>query len=137
MKRMRITGGCACGRCAYAIEGVFAPDIAICHCAQCRTSTGGTHVTWATVPRAAFRWTGRRPRLFRSSAHGRRWFCPACGAQLALWTARAPDTIDVTVATFRHPGAHAPDRHIWTETKLTWVPTDDLPCERRERGLGR
>lgn len=132
MKQTRITGRCACGRCSYAIAGTFAPDIATCHCRTCRESTGGTHVTWATVPRAAFRWTGKRPRIFRSSAHGRRYFCPGCGAQLALFTTKSPDTIDVTVATFRDPDRHPPDRHIWTEAKLAWCELGRLPRERRE-----
>lgn len=107
--------------------------MATCHCATCRRSTGGTAVTWATVAKAGFRWTGRRPRIFRSSRHGRRYFCGTCGAQLALWTSKSPDTIDLTVATLARPERHPPTRHIWVQSRLPWFRiADALPQEPRE-----
>ena len=118
---MRIHGRCGCGSCSYVVSDDAGIDVANCHCAMCRKTTGGTFVTWATVPRANFRWTGRRPRIYRSSAGGRRYFCGACGAQLALTIDAAPDTIDVTVSTFSAPDRYPPNRHIWVRKRIQWV----------------
>jgi len=82
-------------------------------------------VTWATVPLDGFRWESGTPRVYASSPDGRRYFCPRCGAQLALHTARAPLTIDVTVATLEKPDRYPPTRHVWVRNKLAWVRTDD------------
>lgn len=133
LRSMKIRGKCACGRCAYEVSDDDRIDVATCHCALCRKVTGGTMVTWATVPLSRFRWIGAEPRLYRSSKHGKRYFCASCGAHLALWTSRSPDTIDLAVATFAHPDRYPPNRHIWTQTRLSWVRLDDgLPTEPRE-----
>ena len=130
---MSIKGKCACGKTSYEIRGNAPMDIAVCHCRVCRRSTGGTHVTWASVPKAAFRWTGARAQRFRSSNHGRRYFCKTCGAQLAFFTTKAPGAIDVTVTTLAHPDRYPPTRHIWTHSKLAWVSLKDgLAREKRE-----
>ena len=130
---MPITGQCACGRTRYAIDDGAAMDVANCHCRTCRRTTGGTYVTWATVPRSAFHWTGQPPASYRSNARTERLRCAECGAQLALLTAAEPDTLDVTVATFDQPDPHPPGRDIWLSRKLAWTPLDPrLPGEPEE-----
>jgi hypothetical protein len=130
---MTIKGSCACGKTTYEIRRGAPMDIATCHCSACRRSTGGTHVTWASVPKAAFRWTGARAKLFRSSNHGRRYFCRSCGAQLAFFTTKVPLAIDVTVTTLKNPNRYPPTRHTWTDSKLAWVHLkDDLVREKTE-----
>ena len=71
--------------------------------------------------------------MFVSSGHGRRYFCGACGAQLAMWTRKSPETLDLTVSTFRFPDRHPPSRHIWVQSRLAWMVLEDgLPRESRE-----
>ncbi|AOV16248.1 aldehyde-activating protein [Acidihalobacter aeolianus] len=130
-----IEGRCACGACRYRIDAAGLDDVAICHCGECRRSTGGTHVTWASVPRAAFQWTGVEPHCYRPASGGERYFCPACGAHLALWTPLAPDTLDVTVSTLDHPERHPPDRHIWVSSRLPWVSLNDGLAQEDEETL--
>ena len=126
------TGGCLCGQVQYRIDTALV-DIAHCHCEMCRKSSGGIVTTWVTVPLAAFAWTQSEPRCFASSAHTHRYFCGECGASLALVTQRAPDTIDVTVATLDHPQQHPANRHIWFAGHLPWLHLDeDLPHEDQE-----
>jgi hypothetical protein len=98
-----IEGGCHCGACRYRVDLPDLDDIATCHCSICRRSTGGTHVTWATVPLEGFQWTVGEPQTYRPIAGSERYFCAQCGAQLALWTELSPHTIDITVATLDHP----------------------------------
>lgn len=107
--------------------------MANCHCRTCRRSTGGAYVTWATVPRSAFKWTGARPRRYPSNPRTQRYLCGTCGAQLALFTTRSPNTIDVAVATFAEAESCKPTRNIWLSRKLSWVPIDRrLKGENRE-----
>ncbi len=120
-----LEGGCHCGSCRYAIDLEVLEDVAVCHCSICRRTTGGTHVTWATVPIGAFRWTAGETRRYSALAGSDRYFCPDCGAQLALWTALSPDTIDVSVSTLDHADHYPPDRHIWVGSRLAWVTLDD------------
>ena len=121
---MKIRGRCACGQTRYEIAAGTALDSANCHCRTCRQSTGGTYVTWATIPRCAFHWTGRRPRAYASNPRTQRYFCGICGAQLALVTTREPATMDVIVATFVNAERCPPTRNIWLSRKLGWVPVD-------------
>lgn len=121
---MKIRGKCECGAVTYAISPGAVVDVANCHCRTCRRSTGGTYVTWATVPRSAFKWTGAKPSVYKSNPRTRRYFCRNCGAQLALLTAREPNTIDVTVATFSNANPYQPTRNIWLRCQLSWVPID-------------
>lgn len=130
---MALEGGCHCGACRYRIDAARLDDVANCHCSICRRSTGGTYVTWATVPKAAFAWTAGEPRRYAATAGSTRWFCPTCGAQLALWTELAPESIDITVTTLDRADAYPPDRHIFVGSKLAWTHIDDgLPREEEE-----
>jgi hypothetical protein len=128
-----IRGGCHCGRIRYSIDLGALDDVAICHCSTCRQTTGGTHVTWATIPIATLRWKSHKPQDYASSDHGMRQFCPVCGTQLAFFSHRAADRIDITIASLESPDAFPPSRHIWTKSKLHWVSLDDrLPREEQE-----
>lgn len=130
---MNIPGRCVCGRTSYEISNDEGIDIANCHCRTCRQASGGAYITWATVPRDRFTWTGDKPAEFQSSSHTTRFFCRGCGAQLALFTTNCPATIDVTVTTFDHPEDYPPTRDIWVKSHLRWVPRDPaLPGEERE-----
>ena len=127
------TGGCHCGHLRYQFSGPL-HDIAHCHCSICRRVSGGIVTTWITVPAADFAWLGGTPSRYDSSASCVRYFCPTCGAQVALITQLSPLSIDVTIATLDHP-EHAPaERHIWSDSRLPWLHLDEhLPSEAEEK----
>ncbi|WP_082629064.1 GFA family protein [Pseudomonas sp. TTU2014-080ASC] len=126
-------GGCQCEAVRYQFTGVLR-DIAHCHCATCRRTTGGIVTTWLTTQRADFRWLKGKPKLYASSATCSRYFCGDCGAQLALFTTLSPDSLDITVATLDHPEQATADRHIWVQSRLPWIHLDPhLPEEQQER----
>lgn len=127
------TGGCHCGRLRYRFDAPLR-DIAHCHCSICRRSSGGLLVTWITVPGARFSWTAGEPGTYASSPTCTRYFCRDCGAQLALHTALAPDTLDVTIGTLDDANQAPADRHIWVGTRLPWLHLDPhLPDEQEEQ----
>lgn len=126
------TGGCHCGTLRYQFSGPLR-NIAHCHCSICRRVSGGLVTTWITLPRSAFQWLAGTPAQYGSSQGCTRYFCPNCGAQLALITLLSPDSIDVTIATLDHPERAPADRHIWTDSRLPWLHLDEhLPEEAQE-----
>ncbi|NRH27438.1 GFA family protein [Pseudomonas sp. MS19] len=126
------TGGCQCGALRYQFDAPL-HDIAHCHCATCRRSSGGIVTTWITVPLERFQWLQGTPRTFASSSSCVRSFCADCGAQLALFTTLSPNTLDVTVATLDTPELAPADRHIWVHNRLPWLQLDThLPEEHEE-----
>lgn len=121
-----LTGGCLCGRCRYEItKPVTATH---CLCESCRRASGGTLVTWVTVPHGGFRWTGALPAFHASSPKVKRGFCPDCGSSLSFQHADEDVDIDVTAASLDNPEAVAPYDHIWAKDKISWSPlASDLP----------
>ncbi|MBM7062548.1 GFA family protein [Pseudomonas sp. UL073] len=126
-------GGCHCGSLRYQFSAPLR-DIAHCHCSVCRRVSGGLITTWLSVPLETFIWSAGEPAQYRSSASCTRYFCPTCGAQLALFTNLSPHSLDVTVATLDQPERALPDRHIWVSSRLPWLHLDpQLPEEDEER----
>ncbi|MFK8400156.1 GFA family protein [Pseudomonas sp. BGr12] len=127
-------GGCHCGQLRYECDAALT-NVAHCHCSICRRTTGGIVTTWATVPLGSFRWTLGTPAEYRSSASCIRYFCSRCGAQLALFTDQAPETLDLTTATLDEVTTVVPDRHIWVKSRLPWIHLDEQLEEEWEEKL--
>lgn len=122
-----LRGGCYCGWVRYETSAVPFNETN-CHCSICRRTTGGTFVTWFTVPKAAFTLLSGLPTRFDSTATGSRTFCPRCGTQLCFEDKQFPDLVDVTVSSLDQPSQVPPKDHTRTSAKLEWLPLrDDLP----------
>jgi hypothetical protein len=120
-------GGCFCGAIRYATTDDIAGS-AYCHCSICRGTTGAPFVAWFSVPAKHLRWLAGSPATIRSSDHGTRTFCAACGTQLTFVDDTTPDEVDVTNGSLDDPARIAPTRHIFTRSKLAWVTlADGLP----------
>lgn len=128
------TGGCHCGQLRYECDAELT-DVAHCHCSICRRTTGGIVTTWTTVPLKSFRWTHGKPAEYRSSPPCVRYFCRNCGAQLALFTDQAPETLDITTATLEEVATVLPNRHIWVNSRLPWIHLDEQLEEEWEERL--
>jgi hypothetical protein len=116
-------GGCLCGAVRYEARGEpFV--VCLCHCGLCRRSAGATPVAWATFEAARVAVTGE-PAWYRSSNVGRRGHCARCGTALFFENTLLPAEMDVTLATLDDPERFAPDRHIWTPAKVSWVHVAD------------
>jgi len=120
-------GGCLCGRLRYAVT-LSAIDAGYCHCRLCQRSAGAPVLAWATFPVDRLRFLAGRPSVYRSSPHGERSFCGACGTQIFFRSESAPPRIDINLATLDDPGLIAPEYHIWTASRIPWFETaDSLP----------
>ena len=123
-----IHGGCHCGAYRYDVALDHLDDIAHCHCSHCRRTTGGTLMTWATVPASSFTWHGGTPTKYNATPHARRYFCERCGTYMAMDHDDYPGTIDLTVTSLDHAEEFPPDRHIWYDDRLPWLQLDaELP----------
>lgn len=123
---MNAEGGCACGSIRYRLTST--PLIVhACHCRDCQRLTGSAFVTNVWIERKFVETGPARPKSFELRAgSGKRhevFFCETCGT--ALWSRYeiAPgDALFVRAGTLDHPEAVRPDVHIFTRTKLPWLP---------------
>jgi len=120
-------GGCSCGAVRYRL----ASDPLVthcCHCLNCQRQTGSAFVINLLIetdrvellvgdPRAVDvpRSAGKKQRIFR---------CPTC--QVAVYSQYTRAGIRfVRGGTLDDPASIAPDVHIYTRSKLSWVTLPD------------
>jgi hypothetical protein len=120
---MLLQGGCACGRVRYEARDPF--DETMCHCADCRRSSGAPAIAWFTVSVTNFRVTAGEPASVQSSAAGRRSFCPACGTPLTFRNHTTSDRVDVTTCSLDAPDLVPPKDHTWVRSRVGWAPIGD------------
>jgi hypothetical protein len=137
MATQTVQGSCLCGAVRFEIE-LPALFCAHCHCSMCRRAHGAAYVTWFAVPYDRFRLLTAESRLirYRSSDHGRRSFCGACGSTLFCESSRRPDMIDVVLANMEGSIELAPQGHFYFDDRADWVRVeDDLPRFGGETGM--
>lgn len=113
-------GHCHCGRVRFAFDRTRARDPDICHCESCRRITAAPLTAGFAVPDTAWRWTGERPRLYRSSPGVRRWFCDTCGTPMAYATDDLPDETHFYTATLLDPAMLPPERQVCADEAVPW-----------------
>ena len=115
------TGHCHCGAVRYEVHAEPKWS-ALCHCGDCRRHAGAPVVGWVAFPSEALKVVKGQPKVYRSSEHGRRHFCPDCGTGLFYFNAvNLPGVADVQSATLDDPGAIPPQIHVQTAERLAWM----------------
>ena len=122
------SGGCHCGQVRYEASGEVLHH-AICHCSDCRKSSGAPMVGWIAFKSDGFAVTSGAAKKHASSEHGRRYFCADCGTGLYYVNeAVLPGIVDIQSATLDDPDAVPPGAHIQYAEHLGWVESlDQLP----------
>lgn len=119
---MSLGGRCHCGAITYEVVGDPVYH-AMCHCSDCRRSSGAPAVTWALFPKDAVTIAGA-PKVRASSELARRHFCPDCGTGLFYTNDTVfPGMIDVQSATLDDPGAIPLQVHVQTAERIDWMTT--------------
>jgi len=88
-------------------------------------------------PQEAVKITKGAPKIYESSQHGRRQFCPNCGTGLFYSNADVlPGLIDVQSATYDEPDAVPARIHIQVAERISWMEcAHELPkCDRYPPG---
>lgn len=123
------SGRCLCGAVAW-IATAPPSRIGWCHCSQCRRHTGAPAAAFAVFPPGAVAITG--PAAFhRSSATGRRRFCPSCGSPVA-GVSDVEGEVDIYLGTADDPSAFMPGYELYTADAVAWMPRQ--PGIRRHAG---
>ena len=118
---MSIAGGCHCGAIRYRIEGEPLTH-ALCHCRDCRRHAGAPLVGWTMYREDQVTLTQGTPRIYESSANGRRQFCPTCGTGLFYTNAAMlPGIVDVQSATYDDPDAVPARIQIQLAERIGWM----------------
>lgn len=132
---MTYQGGCHCGAVRYEVSGE-PHHVALCHCSDCRKSSGAPMVAWAAFADAQFKLIEGEPVTFNSSGSAMRSFCGKCGSGLYYRNAQfLPGIVDIQSATLDDPEALPPGAHIQTAERLSWMETaHSLPAFERFPG---
>ena len=114
-------GGCHCGAVRYEVNGEPL-HVALCHCSDCRKSSGAPMVAWAAFTEAQFRLVEGEPVTFNSSGTAMRRFCAQCGTGFYYRNAEIlPGIVDIQSATLDEPDALPPAAHIQVAERIGWM----------------
>lgn len=111
-KQTERTGGCLCGEVRYRVDGKPL-RIGLCHCADCRKTSGSVFVTFAVWPRQAFSFSGDI-----ATFQGRS-FCPRCGSRLFCL---GGEETEIRVGSLDDaPTDLSPTYEIWVKRREPWL----------------
>ncbi len=115
-----VEGGCQCGAVRYAASGDPLHH-ALCHCADCRASSGAPAVAWIAFAEDAVQMTAGEPVTYEGKNGARRQFCGACGTGLLYTNAEMlPGIVDIQSATLDDAEALPPGAQIQRAERLAW-----------------
>ena len=119
-----ISGSCNCKAVTFTVTNPR-PEIAACHCGQCRKQTGH-HWASSTAQEADVAVSGD-VRWYAVTPTAKRGFCPACGCFL-FWKAHREAKISFSAGAIDGATGLHLARHIFVADKGDYYDiTDDLP----------
>jgi hypothetical protein len=124
------TGGCACGRIRYVIEGepVFCND---CQCRDCQRESGTGHGSYLSFTCSGVTVTGEAAHWDMTADSGNtktRYFCPTCGVAVYMTFSAAPDIFTIRAASLDAPERYCPQAVTYAARAHAWDRVDpDLP----------
>jgi len=130
MDEPRARGGCLCGAVRYEIHGPLR-DVLLCHCLECRRSTGHVFAGTSTqrehlvlVEQRGLRWVDSP----QSDAHARRGFCGECGSNL-FWDPPGRPNLAITAGTLDEPTGLRVMGHWYVDEQGDYyeIPDDGTP----------
>ncbi len=118
---MNHTGQCLCGAVRYEVSG-NPNSVSLCHCTDCRRSSGAPMVAWAEFPEGSVRVTKGTPKTINSSGATVRSFCADCGSGLFYRNPEMlPGVVEVQSSTLDDPDAFPPTTQIQVAERLGWM----------------
>ena len=118
---MSLSGGCHCGAVRYEIDGEPVHH-AVCHCSDCRASSGAPMVAWLAVKEEQFALKSGELSAYTGKTGSERQFCSRCGTGLFFRNQQfLPGLVDVQSATLDNAGEVAPGAQIQCAERLDWI----------------
>ncbi|MEM7564758.1 MAG: GFA family protein [Pseudomonadota bacterium] len=117
-----IKGSCLCGQVQYQVQGPF--DVFhLCHCSQCRRSTGSAHaaniftspdrITWISGEALIKRYTPEQPDVISKC------FCTHCGS-LVPYTSLHSGKLIIPAGSLNEPAGIMPADNIFWRDRADW-----------------
>ncbi|OBT41442.1 hypothetical protein VE00_08085 [Pseudogymnoascus sp. WSF 3629] len=120
------TGSCLCSAIKIEIQGE--PDmIGLCHCTNCRKSTGSTYSTNAIFPKSAFTIVSGEPKVYEAEGGSGNpayvHFCGNCSSTMWTLTPLRTDMVVVKVGILDGDAMEklAPKAETFTSRKPSWL----------------
>ena len=117
-----IDGACLCGRVQYRVRGPFSA-FHLCHCSQCRRSTGSAHaanifaepdqIEWLAGEELVKRYTPDEPGVISKC------FCTHCGS-LVPYTSLQSGRLIIPAGSLSGPPGIDPDDNIYWRDRADW-----------------
>jgi len=114
----KIKGACLCGQVQYEVSGPF-EAFHICHCSQCRRSTGSAHasniftspdrIEWITGEELIKRYTPEEPDVISKC------FCTHCGSLVPYTSLKSGKLIIPAGSLSETPGIEPQDNIFWRD----------------------
>lgn len=124
------TAACICGALGARTLGEPAV-VAMCSCSMCQRRSGTAFGLYAWWPEGDVWMSGPARGFARRSERGRtfeHFFCPTCGATVALRGEHMPFMTAIAVGAFADPGFPGPTVAVWDTTRARWLDDiDSLP----------
>ncbi|PYI78925.1 MAG: GFA family protein [Verrucomicrobia bacterium] len=114
-------GGCLCGNMRYRLRGSVRNG-SICYCIDCRRASGAPGVAWVSVRREDFLVLSGQLKQVKH-ADRLRSFAGCCGTPILIQDADDSEWVDVTTCSMDSPELYSPQAAIWTEDRLSWIPS--------------
>lgn len=117
-----LTGGCRCGAVRYKAEVEDPTRHGLCHCEDCRRSSGAPAVAWLAAPKDSFSVTAGEAVRWNGNGGAERYFCGNCGTGLYYFNdAVLPGIADIQSATLDDAGDYAPAVQIQCAERLGYM----------------
>ncbi|WP_192180079.1 GFA family protein [Mesorhizobium amorphae] len=122
---IRRSGSCLCGGVQFSVIGEPL-RVGLCHCKDCRKTSGSAYSAFAVWPLAAFETAGI------VSTYGGRSFCPTCGGRV---TSVGEDEVEVMIGSLDvAPTELQPDYELWITRREHWLqPLPEAPQFEHDR----
>jgi hypothetical protein len=115
MDKQERHGGCWCGAVRYTVKGEPL-RVGLCHCQDCRQTSGSAFSFFGIWPREAFSHNGALTE-FRG-----RCFCPVCGSRVVQFSQGEAEVLGGSLDD--GPSDLTPSYELWIGRRESWL----LPC---------
>lgn len=129
-----IHGGCLCGRVKYQVTGPF-DMFYLCHCSQCRRSTGSAHAANIFTTEDRLEWLAGEDLVKRYIPDQEgvisKAFCTHCGS-LVPYTSLKSGRLIIPAGSLNEPPGIEPNNNIFWRDRADWY-DDGVAAEHVEQ----
>ncbi len=116
-------GHCLCKAVSFEIDLPVRACVN-CHCDSCRRQCSSPMTTYVGITDEKWRWTGKEPKIYKSSPGVERSFCENCGTPISFRSEGMSGVMHLYVAAMEEPEQFEPTLHVSHEEKLSWLHLD-------------